>query len=99
MDKFFYYNDLFSIYRELLTENEKKIFSYYYEENLSMGEISSNVGVSRSAIGNTIKTVEKKLDYYEGVLKLCYKRKQILEILSTPNYKVLKEQIESIIHG
>ena len=43
MNKFLYYNDLFNLYKELLTTKEKEIFALYYEENYSMGEISENL--------------------------------------------------------
>ena len=59
MDKFLYYNDLFNIYKELLTKKEQVIFSDYYEENLSMGEIAENLSITRSAVGSTINTVEQ----------------------------------------
>ena len=59
MDKFFYYNNLFSVYRNLLTLKEQNIFSLYYEEDLSLSEIAENLEISRSAVGNTVKTVEK----------------------------------------
>ena len=58
MNKFLYYNDLFNLYKELLTTKEKEIFALYYEENYSMGEISENLNISRSAVGNTVKIVE-----------------------------------------
>ena len=54
MDKFFYYNNLFSVYQNLLTLKEQNIFSLYYEENLSLGEIAENLHISRSAVGNTV---------------------------------------------
>ena len=59
MDKILYYNNLFSIYRELLTKKEQNIFSLYYEENLSLSEIAENLQITRSAVGNTVKNVEK----------------------------------------
>ena len=46
MDKFLYFNELFSLYGKLLTKNEQNIFSLYYEENLSLQEIADNLNVS-----------------------------------------------------
>ena len=57
MDKVVYFNNLFTIYKELLTLKEQEIFSLYYEENLSMGEIALNKDISRSAVGSTVKIV------------------------------------------
>jgi len=97
MEKFFYFNDLFSIYRSLLTENEQEIFSSYYEDNLSMGEISFQRGVSRAHIGNTIKMVERKLEDYEEKLHLYQIRKQIMEIYDIIDDKNIKEVLENML--
>ncbi len=99
MNKFFYYNDLFSIYKELLTKKEQEIFSFYYEENLSMGEIAENKGISRSAIGNTIKKVEKKLNEFEQILKIEKKRKEMLKLCNEISENELKKKIEKIINN
>ena len=80
MEEFCYYNDLFSIYKSLLTEKECEIFSSYYEDNLSMGEIAENRSISRAAVGNTVKIVEKKLEEYEQKLKIYEKNQKILNL-------------------
>lgn len=97
LDKFFYFNDLFSIYKELLTQKEQEIFSLYYEENLSMGEISENRCVSRSFVGNTVKTVERKLTEFEGLLHLFEIRQKILKICDKIEDKDIKEELESVV--
>lgn len=97
MEKFFYYNDLFSIYKELLTIKEQEIFSSYYEENLSMGEIADLRHISRSAIGSTIKKVEKKLDQLEMILKIKEKNNKILNICDRIKNENLKEELLNII--
>ena len=76
MNKFLYYNDLFNLYKELLTTKEKEIFALYYEENYSMGEISENLNISRSAVGNTVKIVENKLSKYESILHIKEKNEK-----------------------
>ncbi len=92
MDKFFYYNNLFSVYQNLLTLKEQNIFSLYYEENLSLSEIAENLGISRSAVGNKVKIVEKKLQNYENLLHVWEKNeilKECLELIG--NQKVCKK--------
>lgn len=97
MDKFFYYNELFSIYKDLLTEKEKEIFSLYYEENLSMGEISENKQISRSAVGSKVKTVEQKLDYYESVIKKYQLFQRLSELLENGKTEDFRKKIEQIL--
>ena len=96
MDKFLYYNNLFSLYQKLLTPKERLIFSLYYEENLSMGEIADIKGISRSAVGKTIKIVTTKLDNYEETLGIYKQRKEIIKIKDSTrddNTRVLLEKL------
>lgn len=96
MDKFLYYNNLFSIYQNLLTPKERIIFSLYYEENLSMGEIADIKGISRSAVGKTIKIVTTKLDNYEETLGIYKQRKEIIKIKDSTrddNTRILLEKL------
>lgn len=94
MDKVLYFNSLFSIYRDLLTKKEQNIFSLYYEENMSLSEIALELDISRSAVGNTIKIVEQKLENYEQKLKLNEKNILLKETLNESINTTLKEKIE-----
>ena len=96
MDKFLYYNNLFSLYQKLLTPKERLIFSLYYEENLSMGEIADIKVISRSAVVKTIKIVTTKLDNYEETLGIYKQRKEIIKIKDSTrddNTRVLLEKL------
>jgi len=98
MDKVVYFNNLFSIYKELLTNREQEIFSYYYEENLSMGEIALNEEVSRSFIGNMVKRTEKKLEELESILKIYEKNQKILEISKEITEENIRIRLLDLIH-
>lgn len=67
-EEYIHYNKLFDIYGNLLNEREKEIFALFYEEDLSLQEIADERSVSKSAIGNTITTINHKLDTYEEKL-------------------------------
>ncbi len=97
MEKFVYFNALFDIYKELLTQKEQNVFSYYYEENLSLGEIAELLNVSRSAIGNTVKIVEKKLEKYESILKIYNRNQKLKELCSQIKDKKLRKALEEFI--
>lgn len=68
MNDFVYFGELFNIYKFLLTEKQKDVFSLYYEENLSLSEIAEIKKVSKSNIGKMITNTKKKLLYYEDNL-------------------------------
>ena len=97
MNKFLYYNDLFAVYGSLLTQNEQEIFREYYGENHSMGEIAENRGISRSAVGNSIKTGEKKLDEYESILKVVSRNQKLEAICEKINDESLKKELEELL--
>ena len=72
-----YLNNLYDIYGELLDSKKKEYFEMYYFDNLSLQEISDNLGVSRNAIFKQIKNAEAKLLFYEEKLEL-FKKKEVL---------------------
>ena len=66
MEKFLYYIELFNIYKCLFTEKKQDILDLYFNENLSLSEISNLKNVSKSYVGKIINESEIKLDYYEN---------------------------------
>ena len=97
MEKFVYYNYLYDIYNSFLTDKKRKIFEYYYCENLSMQEIADLLKVSKSFVGSSIKSAEKKLDEFENHLHI-HKNKQMLEkILKMNDAEKMKIEIKKII--
>ena len=99
MEKFFYYNNLYLIYKDLLKENNREVFDLYYGENMTMQEIADLKKVSKSRIGIIIKNVEQKLDNYENILKLNERNTKLKELLEVEDIKIIKEEIENILKG
>ena len=81
-----YLNDLYDIYSELLTDKEKEIFEDYYQNDLSLSEISENNNVTRNAIHKTIKNVEDKLNNYEEKLNIYQKKEDIKKLIDNKEY-------------
>ena len=90
-------NDLFDLYGSLLTKNEQEIFRLYYEEDLSLSEISENLQISRSAISKTLKTGENKLISFEEKIKKLTIKKELENILKEEDIKEIKKRITEII--
>ena len=97
MEEFVYYNALYDLYENLLTENEKECFIDYYQDNLSLSEIAENKGLSRSAVSKTLKTVTEKLKYYESNLHLKEKNEKLSKLLEEDNIEIIKDKIIKII--
>lgn len=72
---------LYDYYESLLSDKQKEYFSLYYFDNLSLSEISENLGVSRNAIHKSLKGIEILLLDYEDKLKIYDKTKKIEEII------------------
>ncbi len=64
---------LFDFYGKLLTKKQQEIFSLYYDQNLSLGEIAEEYKVSRQAVHDILKRGEKILEGYEEKLGLVRK--------------------------
>ena len=86
MENVVYYNELYDLYGELLTEKQKKYFEDYYFDNLSFSEMAESYGVSRNAVFKQLHIVLDKLEEYEKVLKLKCKKEKIRDILKDTDY-------------
>ena len=96
MEDFVYLNNLYDIYRELLTQKQRDYFSNYYQDNLTLSEIAENNDVSRNAVHKQLKDTVKILENYEEKLGIYRKSTQIIDLISDKN---LREKIERIIEG
>ena len=65
MENFIYYSELYNIYKCLFTDKQKNVLELYYNENLSLSEISDIENVSKSYIGKIIKESQNKILFYE----------------------------------
>lgn len=70
MEKKLRIGNLFDFYGQLLTDKQQEILELYCSHDLSFGEISEELGISRQAVYDTIKRSEKILDEYESKLEL-----------------------------
>lgn len=70
MEKKLRIGNLYEFYGQLLTDKQQEILELYCSHDLSFGEISEELGVSRQAVYDTIKRSEKTLDEYESKLEL-----------------------------
>ena len=96
MEDVIYYNELYDIYGELLTDKQREYFEDYYFNNLSFSEMAENYNVSRNAVFKQIHIVTDKLDEYEKILKFKSKKDKILDLLKDYD-EDLSNKIENII--
>lgn len=88
---------LYDYYFELFNEKQRNYFEDYYFNNLSLGEISDNIGISRNAVHKVIKNVCDKLLFYEDKLQLYEKSCKIKSILDDIQDDILRNKLEELL--
>lgn len=85
---------LYDFYGELLTRRQKEIYEQFVLEDLSLGEIAGNAGISRQGVHDLIKRCDKTLQEYEETLHLVSRFLTVKEKLQNMN-KLLDRETES----
>ena len=89
---------LYDFYGELLGEHKKEIFGAYIMDDLSLGEIAQDAGISRQGVHDIIKRCSVKLRDYEKKLGLKTRFESIkadaeqIQALTEQVRKVVKEE-------
>ena len=97
MEKRDYLIILYDYYGELLNEKQKNYFEEYYFNNLSLGEISENLNISRNAVHKCLIGIEEKLTFFEEKLKLYEKTNVIRDIIKKDNIDDIKKSLKELI--
>ncbi len=73
MEKIFKQALLYDFYGELLTEHQRSIYEDAVYNDMSLGEIAQEYGISRQGVHDLIKRCDKILQDYEDKLQLVNK--------------------------
>ena len=84
MPKDLRYTLYLDMYSPLLTDKQRETLDLYYNEDLSLGEISEVVGITRQGVMNCIKTSEARLSELEEEMGLVER------------FKLLKNKVEAL---
>ncbi len=76
---------LYDFYGELLTKHQQQIYERIVYDNLSLGEIAQEEGISRQAVHDIVKRCDKILSDYEEKLKLVARFTSIKDKVSQIN--------------
>lgn len=75
---------LFDFYGDVLTDRQKEFYDLYYNEDLSLGEIAENYGITRQGVRDVIVRAEAILTELEdktGLIKRFHTMHKQLEQL------------------
>ena len=101
MDKNIKLSMLLDIYGKLLTEKQFDAVDFYYNQNLSLGEIAENEGITRQGVRKNLLEGEKNLLDFEDKLhfleeKLA-KNKMIEELIKETEDIKFKEKLQKLL--
>jgi len=85
---------LFDFYGQLLTDKQMDIVDMYYNNDLSLGEISEQQGISRQGVYDSLKRAEKTLYEFEeklGLVNRFLKQKESMKIITEMLDEILKK--------
>lgn len=85
---------LYDFYGELLTSHQKEIYEQFVLEDLSLGEIAKDAGISRQGVHDLIRRCDKTLKDYEDKLHLVSKFLAVKEKVHSIN-EILDRESES----
>ena len=64
---------LLDFYGEVLTDRKREVLDFYYNDDLSLAEIATELGISRQGVRDIIKKAEDELVFLEEKLHLSEK--------------------------
>ncbi len=95
---------LSAFYGGLLTEHQRRILSLHCEEDLSLGEIASEVGISRQAVHESLSRAASKLMEMEAALGVAARFRRMengleeaLSAMDQKNYTRARALLEGLL--
>jgi predicted DNA-binding protein YlxM (UPF0122 family) len=95
---------LSAFYGALLTEKQRRVLSLHCEEDLSLGEIAADVGISRQAVHETIARAAARLNEMEASLGVAARFRRMeeglqeaLDALKHQDYPRAEQLLETLL--
>ena len=95
---------LSAFYGNLLTEKQRRILALHCEEDLSLGEIAEELGISRQAVHEALTRASARMNEMETSLGLAarYRRmeeglQQALSLLRVQHIQQAEEALEALL--
>lgn len=82
MDKIYEQTMLFDFYGELLTEHQRRIYEDVVHNDMSLGEIAEEQGISRQGVHDLVRRCDRILQGYENKLHLVERFARAKETVS-----------------
>ena len=94
---------LLDFYGEVLSDRKREVLDAYYNDDLSLAEIATDLGISRQGVRDLIKKAESELFFYEEKLGLAKKFREAAEhaakLRALAQQHTLPDEIEAEIRA
>ncbi|HAN50884.1 MAG TPA: DNA-binding protein [Lachnospiraceae bacterium] len=77
--------DLYDFYGMLLNEHQRSIYEDYVLNDLSLGEIAENEGISRQGVHDLVKRCTQQMESFESKMHLIMKFQLVRENVNRIN--------------
>ena len=92
---------LYDFYGELLTEHQRRVYEEVVFDDLSLGEVAEELGISRQGVHDMVRRTEKALRKYEEKLGLVRKfislKRKVNEIKELTEDEKIRKLAEEIL--
>lgn len=97
MSKDLYFSTLLDFYGTMLNDRQKNVMENYYNADLSLSEIASNLGISKQGVRDILKRSEERLKTLNKKLKFIdlIDKKESLSSQALELIKKLKSESKS----
>ena len=101
VDLFTEYNNLYALYKNLLTERQILIMDKYFVYDLNEVEVAEELNITRNAVHDALATIVRKLDYYEAQLHLHAKYKRLQKLIEASELSPIEQEklLEILYYG
>ena len=100
MNELLFLSVLFEYYGNLLTERQYEICDMYLNQNLSLGEISAHLQISRQGVRDALIKAENLLKNFEDKLRIQQKNLRLsglVEDIQKLSYEISDKELASKI--
>ena len=80
MNKNLFVSELLDVYGDFLSEKQRMLTEYYYNEDLSLSEIAENEGITRQGVNDLIKRAVAQMNEFEERFGYCKKFSKLKEL-------------------
>ena len=80
MNKNLFVSELLAVYGGFLSEKQRMLTEYYYNDDLSLSEIAENEGITRQGVNDLIRRAVIQLNEFEEKCGYCQKFSKLKEL-------------------